>query len=296
MGSVSDALNLGDIKFFDGAMGSLLIEKGVRPSESSCCGVLNITNSRTIVDIHKAYIEVGSEYITTNTFLANKFMLEGSGFTVEEVISSGINNVKQAILESGKNNTKVVQSISMGGKFNALGEEYSYNQAYELFKEQVLIGEKYGTDVYLFETFLDLEELKAGVLACKENSNKPIFVTMPFGGNGENNGKTLVGVSGKEFAKTFDELGVHAIGVNCCFGSDMIVEVLKEIKEYTNKKIIVQPNRGIPTVLGGVTTYDVDKYEFLEEVKKICEVGVDFVGGCCGVTPEVMGLVIEWVV
>ncbi len=279
------------MKFFDGAMGSLLIEKGVRPK--NCCGVLNVTDRDIIVGIHKEYINVGVEYVTTNTFLANRFMLEGSGFTVEEVIKSGIENVRQAILACGKKESevKIVQSISMGGKFKSLCEEYSFNDAYELFKEQILVGEKYGTDVYLFETFLDLEELKAGIVACKENSNKPVFVTMPFGKNEDNEVRTLMGVEPKVFAKTVDELGADVIGVNCCFGADMITEALKDIKEVTNKKLIVQPNRGIPTVLNGVTSYSVDKYEFLEEVSKICEVGVDFVGGCCGTTAEVMGLV-----
>ncbi len=281
------------MKFFDGAMGSLLIQKGLKPS-----GVLNITDRDVVVDIHKGYIHVGCEYITTNTFLANGFMLDGSGFSVEDVIKSGIDNVKQAILECGKteSDVKIVQSISMGGKFRALCEEYTFNDAYELFKEQVLVGEKYGTDVYLFETFLDLEELKAGVLACKENSNKPVFVTMPFMKDGDKGVKTLMGVETKVFAKTVDELGADVIGVNCCFGADMIIEVLKEIKEVTevtDKKVLVQPNRGIPTVLDGVTSYNVDKYEFLEEVKKICEVGVDFVGGCCGTTGEIMKLVVE---
>ncbi len=274
-----------EIKFFDGAMGSLLIEKGVRPK--NCCGVLNITNKDIVVDIHKDYIKAGADYITTNTFLANEFMLMGSGFSVEEVIKSGIENVKQARMEIGNSDIKIAQSISMGGKFKSLCEEYSFNDGYKLFKEQVLVGEKYGTDVYLLETFLDLEELKAGVLACKENSNKTVFATMPFG----KDGKTLMGVEAKVFAKTVDEVGADVIGVNCCYGAELIVKVLKEIKEVTNKKVIVQPNRGIPTVLEGVTSYNVDKYEFAEEVKKICEVGVDFVGGCCGTTAGVMELV-----
>ncbi len=278
------------IKFFDGAMGSLLIAKGFKVN--SCFGVLNITNRDVVIGIHKDYINIGAEYITTNTFLANRFMLENSNFTVEEIISSGIKNVEQAINESGKSNIKIVQSISMGGKFKGLCENYNFNDAYELFKDQVLVGEKYGADIYLLETFLDLEELKAGVLACKENSNKPVFVTMPFGLD-NNNVKTLMGVEPKAFAKSVDELGADVIGVNCCFGADIIIKALKEIKEVTNKKLIVQPNLCLPTTLNGVTSYSVDKYEFLEEVKKICEVGVDFVGGCCGTTPEVMELVVR---
>ncbi len=279
------------MKFFDGAMGSLLIEKGVKPKGTGCYGVLNITDREVVVGIHKEYIDVGCEYITTNTFLANGLMLEGSGFSVEEVIKSGIDNVKQAILECGKSDIKIVQSISMSGKFKSLCDEYTFNDAYELFKEQILVGEKYGTDVYLFETFLDLEELKAGVLACKENSKKPVFVTMPFKKDEGKSVRTLMGVEPKVFAKSVDEVGADVIGVNCCFGAELIIEVLKEIKEVTDKKILVQPNRGIPTVIDGVTSYSVDKYEFLEEIKKICATGVDFVGGCCGTTAEVMGLV-----
>ncbi|MFV0503384.1 MAG: homocysteine S-methyltransferase family protein [Lachnospirales bacterium] len=271
------------MEFFDGAMGSLLIETRLRKKDMGCCGVLNITHSNEVINIHKGYIHAGVNFITTNTLLANKFILKNSKFTVKDVISNGLENAKIAITET-KRNCKIAQSISMGGKYKTLCNDYTFQNAYELFKEQVVIGEKYGTDVFLLETFLDIKELDAAILACRENSKKPVFATMPF----KENSRTLLDAYSRDLSELANKYALDAVGVNCCFGANIIKDAITDIKKHTKSKIIVQPNRGMPQVVNGKSIYTVSINDFVDEVKDICKIGVDYVGGCCGTNPDVI--------
>ncbi len=279
-------LERNEILFFDGGLGSYFIEKGI--TFEGISELLNIENKQIIIDIHKEYIKAGANFITTNTFSANTLKLKEYKYNVEEIVISAIENAKTAIAESGKE-CFVAQSISSCGKLLYPNGDLSFDEAYELFKEQVLAGEKAGADVFLLETFMDLNELRAAVFACKENSNKPIFATMTF----EANGKTLTGTDPKTFVNVIQNLGVDVIGVNCSLGPDMLLDIVNEIKEYSNLKILVQPNRGLPKVVNGVTTYDVDKYKFFEQMMPICEQGVHFIGGCCGTNPEFIAHLVD---
>ncbi len=275
-----------EILFFDGGLGSRFIEKNIKFEGLS--EFLNITNKDIVVDIHKEYLESGANFITTNTFSANSLKLKNSGYSVDEIIKNAVDNAKTAILESGKC-AYVAQSISSSGKLLYPNGDLSFDDAYELFKEQVLAGEKSGVDVFLFETFMDLNELRAGILACKEHSDKPIFATMTF----EENKKTLTGTDPKTFVNVIQNLGVDAIGVNCSLGPDKLFDIVEEIKKYSNIKVIVQPNRGIPKVINSVTKYDVDKYDFLNQMLKLCGEGVHYIGGCCGTNPECIKLLTD---
>ncbi len=136
---------------------------------------------------------------------------------------------------------------------------------------------------------MDISELRAAVLACKENSTKPVFVTMTF----EENGKTLTGTDPKTFVNIIQNLGVNVIGVNCSLGPDKLKAIVEEIKEYSEIKILVQPNRGIPKVVNGTTTYDVTETEFLEQMKELCGEGVHFIGGCCGTNPSFIKTLVQ---
>ncbi len=280
-------LNRNEIMFFDGGFGSLLIEKGIKYEGIS--EFLNIENERAVIDIHKEYIMAGSNFITTNTFSANNLKLKDSKYTVEDIVVKAVENVKTAIKETNKSDVFVVQSISSTGKLLYPNGDMSFDSAYELFKEQVLAGEKAGTDVFLFETFMDLNELRAGILACKENSSKPVFATMTF----EENGRTLTGTDPKTFVNVIQNLGVDAIGVNCSLGPDKLTNIVAEVCDYAEIKVIVQPNRGLPTVVNGVTTYTVDKYAFLEQMTTMCKHGVHFIGGCCGTNPEFIKEIVD---
>ncbi len=279
-------LNFDTHLFFDGGLGSYLIEKGINFSGLS--EVLNFTQEQIIVDIHSEYIKSGADFITTNTFSANRLKLKDTGYSVEDVVVKAIENARKAVVSTGRT-AYVAQSISSSGKLMYPNGDLAFDDAYELFKEQVLAGNKGGTDVFLLETFMDVSELRAAVLACKENSNKPIFTTMTF----EENGKTLTGTDPKTFVNIIQNLGVDVLGVNCSLGPDKLIPIVKEIVEYSEVKVLVQPNRGIPKVVNGVTTYDVTKEVFLEQMKVLCESGVHFIGGCCGTNPSFTKILVD---
>ncbi len=275
------------ILFFDGGLGSLFIEKGIKFEGLS--EFLNITDNRTVIDIHREYVDAGSNFITTNTFSANSLKLKGTGYSTTDIVKSAINNAKTAIEESGRKDVYVAQSISSCGKLLYPNGDMHFDDAYELFKEQVIAGNDAGADVFLLETFMDLNELRAAVLACKENSDKPVFTTMTF----EENGKTLTGTDPKTFVNVIQNLGVDVLGVNCSLGPDKMLGIVNEIKAYSEIKILVQPNRGIPKVVNGVTTYDVSKEDFLAQMLTICGEGVHLIGGCCGTTPQFIKTLVD---
>lgn len=269
-----------EVLFFDGGFGSLLIEKNIQYKHLS--ETLNIENSRAIIDIHKEYIIAGSNFITTNTFSANSIKLKETGYSVEEIVTSAIENAKIAVKECNKDNVYVVQSISSAGKLLYPNGDLTFDEAYECFKEQVIAGVNAGTDIFLLETFMDLNEMRAGVLAIKENSNLPVFATMTF----EENRKTLTGTDPKTFVNVIQNLGVDVLGVNCSLGADMMYEIVEEICDYASIPVMIQPNRGIPKIVNGKTTYDVTVEDFCNDMYKLAKFGVNIVGGCCGTNPQ----------
>ncbi len=281
-----DFINSNEVLFFDGAFGSLAIERGL--NKGLTC-LLNITNKADVINIHKEYINAGINFITTNTFLANNMMLENTNYTVTDIVASGINNAKIAISESKSDKCLIAQSISMCGKFLSITDSYTFDVAYNLFKEQVIIGETLGVDLFLLETFMDLKELESAILACKENSSKPIFATMTF----RENGKTFFGTDPKAFAILCEEYGVEAIGINCMYGEKLIASIIKEIKSCCSLKIIVQPNRDKPEKTNTTPVYNISKEQFLEQLVYISKVGVNYIGGCCGTTPEFIDYIIK---
>lgn len=284
--SKAEFLNSKNILFFDGGFGSLLIEKGIKYEGIS--ELLNFGDEKLIIDIHKAYIEAGSNFITTNTFSANKLKLKDTEYSVDDIVTKAISNAREAIKQSSKN-VYIAQTISATGKLLYPNGDLSFDDAYDIFKEQVIAGDKASCDVFLLETFMDLNELRACVLACKENSDKPIFTTMTF----EENGKTLTGTDPKTFVNVIQNLGVDVLGVNCSLGPDKMHGIVKEICEYSNIPVLVQPNRGIPKVINGVTVYDVDKLQFLEQMIEICKSGVHIIGGCCGTNPQFIKTLVD---
>ncbi len=284
--SNTDFLTCEKIMFFDGGFGSYLIEKKV--DFTGLSEVLNFTKEDIITEIHKEYLESGANFITTNTFSANRLKLKNTEYTVEEIVVKAIGNAKNAIKQSGKR-AYVAQSISSTGKLMYPNGDLSFDEAYDIFREQVVAGHKADTDVFLLETFMDISELRAAVLACKENSDKPVFVTMTF----EENNKTLTGTDPKTFVNIIQNLGVDVLGVNCSLGPNKLKAVVEELKEYSEIKILVKPNRGIPKVVNGVTTYDVTETEFLAQMQDICGNGIHYIGGCCGTNPSFIKTLVD---
>ena len=257
----------------DGAMGTLIQKSGV--NYDSVPETLNITHPELIESFHKAYAEAGSDIVYANTFGANGYKLKESGYSVDKIIKSGVENVKKAV-----QGTDCLVALDIGpiGQLLEPAGSLSFDSAYEYFKEQIVAGQ--GADVIVFETMTDLYELKAAVLAAKENSDKPIIATMTF----ERNGRTFTGVSPAAMAVTLTGLGVDALGVNCSLGPDELEGVVSEISKYTDLPLVIKANAGLPDP--NSNEYDILPDKFADCVADLLKYGVKIIGGCCGTTPE----------
>lgn len=257
----------------DGAMGTLIQKSGVK--YDSVPETLNITHPELIESFHKAYADAGSDIVYANTFGANGYKLKESGYSVDEIIKSGVANAKKAV-----QGTDCLVALDIGpiGQLLEPAGSLSFDSAYDYFKEQIVAGQ--GADVIVFETMTDLYELKAAVLAAKENSDKPIIATMTF----ERNGRTFTGVSPAAMAVTLTGLGADALGVNCSLGPDELEGVVSEISKYTDLPLVIKANAGLPDP--NSNEYDILPDKFADCVADLLKYGVKIIGGCCGTTPE----------
>jgi len=255
----------------DGAMGTSLQQSG-KLSVGENPSKLNIESPDTVASVHRAYLQAGSDIIITNTFAATALP------NFEEIIASG---VKIAKLAAQGFNAKVALNIGpLQNSLEPLGTN-DETKAYEIFKKQVEIGVKNGADIIYIETMTDLNETKIAVTAAKENCRLPIFCTMTF----EESLRTFMGVDIPTMAETLEKAGTSAIGINCSVGPEKMFEMASQLKQHTNLPIIIKPNAGLPTVENGEIVYNVTPEEFANEMKRIVELGVDFIGGCCGTNP-----------
>ncbi len=267
-----------NILIFDGAMGTMLQKKGLKLGENP--ELLNIKEPDIIEEIHKEYINSGANVITTNTFGANELKLKLCNLEVEDAVDAAVKIAKRA---KGDSNTYIALDIGPIGELLEPMGTLSFDRAYEIFKRQVIQGTKSGVDIILIETMTDLYELKAAILAVKENSDLPVFCTMTF----EENIRTFTGCSPEAMVLVLEGLGVDALGVNCSLGPKQLKPVIEEICSIAHIPVMVQPNAGLPTLsIGNETRYDVTKEEFADTLCGFIDSGVRIIGGCCGTTPE----------
>lgn len=257
----------------DGAMGTMLQKKGMKMGVVP--ETLGITKPDWIIDIHKQYIEAGSDIVYANTFGANRYKLKGTGYSTEEIIKKAIENGRKACEES---ESFVALDIGPIGQLLEPTGSLSFEEAYDIFKEEILAGKD--ADVIVIETMTDLLETKAAVLAAKENSNLPVFVTMTF----EENKRTFTGCSVSAMVLTIVGLGVDAIGVNCSLGPDQLAPIVEEIGKWSDIPVIVKANAGLPDPV--TNEYDVTPEQFVEDYKQMLKFGARIFGGCCGTNPE----------
>lgn len=268
--------------FFDGAMGTMLQKEGLQVGELP--ETLNITNPDIIRKIHQQYIEAGADVVTTNTFGANELKYSSSQYSVDEVITAAVKIAREAAGDKF-----VALDIGPTGQVMEPTGTLSFEAAYELFKKQVIIGEKAGADLILIETMSDLYEAKAAILAAKENSSLPVFCTMTF----QQNGRTLMGTDPKTMVFVLEGLGVDALGINCSLGPKELLPIVEEILQYASIPLMVQPNAGLPRYDGEKTVYDITKEEFSKFIKIMAERGGRIFGGCCGTNPEFITEVVK---
>ena len=271
------------ILFFDGGMGTLLQEQGLQAGELP--ETWNLKNPEPIIQIHKAYLAAGADIILANTFGANRFKY---GEDLEKIVTAGVANAKKAVAESGKKAYVALDIGSTGKLLKPMGT-LDFEEAVGVFAEIIRVGEKAGADLILIETMSDTYELKAAVLAAKENSTLPSMATVIF----DESKKMLTGASPQVVVSLLEGLGVDALGINCGLGPKQMKEIVKELLKYASIPVIVNPNAGLPRSENGKTVFDVGAEEFAQDMEEIVTMGAWFAGGCCGTTPAHIQAMVE---
>ncbi|MCL1844999.1 MAG: homocysteine S-methyltransferase family protein [Defluviitaleaceae bacterium] len=277
--------------FFDGGMGTLLQAQGL----DTLPEIWNITHPDAIFEIHAAYAAAGCNILKANTFGANRVKLADSGFTPAQLISAGVEIARKALdkirLRQNAPSAQwtpgacvggVALDIGSTGKLLAPVGDLPFEEAVDIFAEMVRAGAAAGADLILIETMSDTYEIKAAMLAAKENSDLPIMVTF----SPDKNGRLLTGADIETAAVLVESLGACAVGLNCGFGPAEMREFLAPLCAAVQIPVIFNPNGGMPKIIDGKTVFDLSPADFAAQMKSAAEIGGDIFGGCCGTTPE----------
>lgn len=260
------------ITYFDGGMGTMLnLKAGELPE------LLNINDPERVYAIHKAYADAGCNIISANTFGANRFKYDN----VDEIVKSAVKNAKR----TGK---KVALDIGPTGKLLKPMGDLDFEECVDIFADVVKAGRD-EADLVLLETFGDLYEIKAAMLAVKENCDLPLIVSMIF----DEKARLLTGADVRTACAVVEGLGADAIGFNCGLGPKQMLPLVEELEKHASIPILVMPNAGLPESVNGETIFNVDPDEFAGYMKQIAKMGVSYLGGCCGTTPAHLKAMIE---
>ncbi len=263
------------IMIFDGSTGTFLQRKGLSGGEIP--EIWNFTHPDDVKAIPLSYLASGADVVSTNTFGANRYKLSEYGLSVDETVKAALSITKSAIAESGK---EAFAALSVGslGKLLAPVGELEFEEAVEAFAEIALSGEKYGADVILFETMSDPYEMKAALLAAKENTSLPVIVTMMPGSDD----RLFTGGEMFDAAIMLQAMGVSGIGFNCGNGPDQFLRLLPSFMEYASVPVLCSANAGLPHDVDGKPVFDVGADEFASKASEMVSLGISAVGGCCG--------------
>ena len=262
--------------FLDGGMGTELQKRGLRPGQMPELAAL--TMPETLTAIHRDYVRAGAQILNANTFGANPKKLARTGYSLEQVVSASIACARQAAAETG---ALVALDIGPLGELLAPAGTLAFEDACAQFAQIIRAGAAAGADLVMLETMTDLYELKAAILAAKENCALPVFTSMSF----ETRGRTFTGCTVESYAVTAAGLGVDAVGINCSLGPAEILPFAKRLCRSVpaGLPVFVKPNAGLPDPDG---SYRLDAAGFVEQMKEYQSIGISMVGGCCGTTPE----------
>ena len=311
-----------EILYFDGAMGTRLQAAGLKPGELP--EAWNITHGDVVAEIHASYVRAGANILKSNTFGANALKMQNSGYSVEDVVLAAFKNARAAfakVAEEQKETTcaiagdtaeqkgtdcaeadsesaasKIEQAkqfvaLDLGptGKLLAPYGDLQFEEAVALYAEQVRAGVKANADLILVETMSDSYEAKAAILAAKENSDLPVFVTFTF----DKDGKLLNGADVETAVVMAEGLGVDAVGFNCGLGPDLVAKLMPRARRVTDLPLIANPNAGLPTEQNGKTVFTTGPEEFADYMLDVYREGASVLGGCCGTDPNYIHLVAE---
>ena len=264
-----------ELIILDGGMGTMLQAAGLPVGQIP--ELWNCTQPEKVAKIQRKYVEAGSRVLYTNTFGVNRFKAAGCGCSVAELVEGGVSCARMA---GGDRDVKVALDIGpLGQLLEPLGT-LRFEDAYEAFREILVSGEQAGADFVIIETMSDLYEVKAAVLAAKENTHLPVWVTMTF----EASGRTFLGTTVPAMGLTLSGLGVDAMGFNCSLGPEKLLPLIEELSHWTDRPLILKPNAGLPDPATG--EYHMTAGEFARELVPALNLGVSIFGGCCGTTPE----------
>lgn len=269
--------------YLDGGTGTVLQSMGLpsgTPPE-----IWNIENSDAVIKLHKSYFDAGSNIVATNTFGVNCEKYENYASLIEHAVS----NAKKARELSGKDDAFIALDIGPTGHLLKPLGDLEFEKAVEIFSATVREGVKHGADLILIETMNDSLETKAAVIAAKENSDLPIFVTNVY----DESSKLMTGASPSAMIAMLEGLGVTAIGMNCSLGPDRMLPIVEEFSKYSSLPIIAKPNAGLPKVVEGKTVFDTDAEEFSRLCMLLAQKGACILGGCCGTTPDYIRKLVE---
>lgn len=275
-----------NIVYLDGGMGTLLQERGLKPGELP--ERWNISHPEIIVELQKNYYDAGTNIINSNTFGANSLKFDDE--ELEAIVKAAINNAREAArLSTGKQEKFVALDIGPMGKLLKPYGDFEFEKAVEVYAKTVKLGVKYGADLIFIETMNDSLDTKAALLAAKENSTLPVFVSNAYG----EDGKLMTGASPQAMVAMLEGMHADAIGANCSLGPKQLRGVVEEYLKYASVPVLLKPNAGLPRSEEGKTVYDVYPDEFSEDVKEYVSMGVRIAGGCCGTTPDYIRATVE---
>ena len=265
------------IHIFDGAMGTMLQEGGLKPG--GCPELMNLEQPDVVQKIHEAYIEAGATMIETNTFGASALKLDHYGLEdrVKEINEAAVKIAREA----SKGRAKIVGSLGPTGRFIVPLGDLEFEDAYQSFYEQAKTLADAGADYLLFETCIDIQEMRAGLLAAKDATSLPIICQLSY----SEDGRTVTGTDPQTAAITLEALGADIIGVNCSLGPQELVPIVKTLAENCSVPISVLPNAGMPRLENGRTIFPMGPEEFASWGEKLVAAGATYLGGCCGTTP-----------
>ena len=269
-----------NVQIFDGAMGTMLQQRGLLAGQSP--EELNIIMPDVVESVHLDYLRAGADILITNTFGGSRIKLQEYGLEQQlaEINRRAIEIARSACEKHGHG--KVAASLGPTGLFVSPVGDVLFEEMYAIYLEQAQAIAQAKPDYFLLETFSDLGEIRAALLACLDAGNReiPVICSMTY-----TNGRTLTGVRPSVCAVTLEAMGASVIGCNCSGGPDELMQVVAELAEYTALPLVVQPNAGLPTLVDGAVTYPLDTQSFADAMEQFLPYQVAFMGGCCGTTP-----------
>ena len=272
---------MGQILIFDGAMGTMLQQRGLAPGQSP--EELNLTMPDVVESVHLDYLQAGADIVITNTFGGSRLKLQEYKLEdrVAEINRRAVEIARGACQKAGHG--LVAASLGPTGHFVSPVGDTSFDEMYAIYLEQAEAIASARPDYFLLETFSDLGEMRAALLACRDAGNEqiPVICSMTY-----TNGRTLTGVSPAVAAVTLEAMGASVIGCNCSGGPDELQQVVEELSRYTELPLVAQPNAGLPLMVDGKVQYPLGAEQFADEMKKFLPYQVAFLGGCCGTTPQ----------